>query len=158
MNKRSIVSFLFLCSLGTASTYAQQPRIFSESVVSPPQSGSHDWYDIEADPGNSNNLIACGMKWDAQDNAEHGYVYSSVDGGNVWHPALEDKNSTWFRRSPAPSGFMVLLTLSRMPRRLMTLEIHITIMGQLASGSRATPVEAGRWAPPQAGRTSPRLS
>ncbi|MEI9978225.1 MAG: sialidase family protein [Edaphobacter sp.] len=78
--------------------------MLSEATISPTQSGSSSWYGIEADPENSNNLIACGMKWDAQDNAQHGFVYASQDGGNIWHLALEDKNSKWVSEESCAFG------------------------------------------------------
>jgi hypothetical protein len=104
MKKVSILQLIFLYVVSMAPAYAQQPRVISEAVVSPPQSGGHDQYDIEADPDNANNLIACGMKWNALDNAYYGYVYASQDAGTTWHTALEDTHSKWVSEESCAFG------------------------------------------------------
>jgi hypothetical protein len=86
------------------SLFSQQIRILTEAVASPPQGGQHSWYDIEADPESSKNLIVCGMRWDAKDNAEHGFVYSSQDGGATWRTALEDKHTSWVSEESCAYG------------------------------------------------------
>ena len=84
--------------------FAQTIRILSESRATPIVSGSHDWYSIEADPANANNLIACGDKWDSPDNALYGVVYFSQDGGQTWHLALDDKHSRWVSEESCAFG------------------------------------------------------
>jgi hypothetical protein len=96
-------ALVFFCPL-SKTLAAQEIRILSEAVASPPQGGSHSWYDIEADPENANNLITCGMRWDAKDNANHGFVYSSQDGGETWHVAIEDKHTSWVSEESCAYG------------------------------------------------------
>src|ERR1700733_14859113 len=93
MFRWSLVIGLFVLSgIRSAQVYGQQIRVLSASVVTA-DGGPHEWYTVEADPGNSNNLVTCGMMWDAKDNADYGFVYSSQDAGKTWRLALEDKNS-----------------------------------------------------------------
>lgn len=54
-----------------------------------------NWYEMKSDPEDSNNLIVCGTKRDAQDNAYYGVVYASHDGGKSWNKALEERSSSW---------------------------------------------------------------
>src|SRR5882762_9055145 len=82
---------LYLALMDRAT--AQEIRVESNVVANPPGGGWHPWYEIHADPENGGNLIICGSKWNAKDNASYGFVYSSSDGGKTWHQALEDKNS-----------------------------------------------------------------
>ncbi len=100
----SILSWLLLFVINGVPTWALQTRVLSESLISSPHSGSHDWYDIEANPENPNSLIACGMKWNAQNNANYGYVYESQDGGRIWHTALEDRSSRWVSEESCAFG------------------------------------------------------
>lgn len=95
---------LVVVLLCVRSVFSQQIRILNEAIVSPPQGGQHSWYDIEADPENAKNLIVCGMRWDAKDNAERGFVYSSQDGGMTWRLALEDKHSSWVSEESCAYG------------------------------------------------------
>src|SRR6267378_1217878 len=81
-------------SSSTGLLLAQEIKVSSNVVANPPGGGWHPLYEIHADPENGSNLIICGAKWNAKDNASYGFVYSSSDGGKTWHQALEDKNST----------------------------------------------------------------
>jgi hypothetical protein len=81
---------LFAASL--MSAHCQQIRVLSASIVTS-DGGPHEWYTVQADPENAKNLITCGMMWNARDNADYGFVYSSQDGGVTWSIALEDKSS-----------------------------------------------------------------
>ena len=95
-----------LCTLSavwTTPAQAQQLRILSSGPVSPGGSWSGS-YDVEADPDDANNLIVCGPRWDAKDNANYGFVYSSQDAGKSWHVALEDKNSRWVTEQSCAFG------------------------------------------------------
>jgi hypothetical protein len=94
---------VFLCALDVAAAYAQEVRILSASVASP-RDGLHDWYSAEADPEDANNLITCGSRWDAKDNAYHGFVYSSQDAGKTWRIVLEDKSSRWVSEESCAFG------------------------------------------------------
>jgi hypothetical protein len=88
-----MVALFSLCAVSIPSLlFAQQLRVLSGGVASA-HSGSHEWYDVEADPDDASNLITCGMKWDARDNANYGFVYFSQDSGKTWSVALEDKNN-----------------------------------------------------------------
>ena len=66
--------------------------------------GWYPWYQVAADPTDPERLIVCGSKWDAKDNALYGFVFSSLDGGQSWHTALEDKNSTWVSEQSCAFG------------------------------------------------------
>jgi hypothetical protein len=107
---RRLKAFLSLCSALVfvcpvpKTIVAQEVRVLSEAIASPPSGGIHSWYDIEADPENANSLITCGMRWDAKDNANHGFVYSSQDGGKTWHVALEDKHTSWVSEESCAYG------------------------------------------------------
>jgi hypothetical protein len=89
--KAGLVLFVLVAS----SALAKQITVESRVQVSAPNGGWFPWYEVAADPTDSNNLIICGSKWDARDNAFSGFVYSTSDGGRTWHTALEDKNSIW---------------------------------------------------------------
>jgi hypothetical protein len=69
-----------------------QIEVQSNTIAFP---GWTPWYEIHIDPENAGNLMLCGSKWDAHDNAFYGFVYSSPDGGKTWQAALEEKSSTW---------------------------------------------------------------
>jgi len=57
--------------------------------------GVHLWYELKADPEQTNNLILCGTKWDAATNGPYGFVYTSSDSGTTWQAVLEDRSSAW---------------------------------------------------------------
>ena len=100
-----VISFLaVLTMLTVSSSFAQDAYIEYTSEASPKNGGWFPWYELASDPGNPHNLIACGSRWDAQDNAFYGFVYSTVDGGKTWHTALEDKNSTWVTEQSCAFG------------------------------------------------------
>jgi hypothetical protein len=67
-------------------------------------SGLHLWYELEADPEDSNNLIVCGTKWDSLANAPYGFVESSSDSGSTWHTVLEDRSSAWVTEQSCAFG------------------------------------------------------
>jgi hypothetical protein len=95
-----------LCSLFVVSMsggYAQQLRVLSAATVSS-DGDPHRSYSVEADPDNPNNLISCGIEWNAQDNANYGFVYSSQDAGKTWRLSLEDKNSKWVSEESCAFG------------------------------------------------------
>src|SRR5580700_6180986 len=96
-------ALLALSAVVVTPVYSQQLRVLSGSVVSS-RVGSYDWYDVEADLENAGNLITCGMRWDAQDNANYGFVYSSQDAGRTWQLAFEDKSSTWVSEESCAFG------------------------------------------------------
>jgi hypothetical protein len=83
---------------------AQNFTIENNVAANPPGGGWYPWYEIHADPENANNLIICGSRWDAKDNAQYGFVYSSINAGKSWQPALEDKNSTWVSEESCAFG------------------------------------------------------
>jgi hypothetical protein len=95
-----MLSVLAVCCIA----HGQQIWVLSESSISPQQMESHDWYDIEADPDDASNLIACGMKWNAQTNANYGFVYFSRDEGKSWQTALEDESSNWVSEESCAFG------------------------------------------------------
>jgi hypothetical protein len=44
------------------------------------------------------------MEWNARDNANYGFVYSSQDSGKTWRIALEDKSSKWVSEESCAFG------------------------------------------------------
>lgn len=82
---------------------AQSIRVDS-ATASPASGGWYPWYEIHADPENANNMILCGARWDAHDDAQYGFVYFSADGGTSWHSGLEDKHSTWVSEESCAFG------------------------------------------------------
>jgi hypothetical protein len=106
LRRRKWFRFGLLLVLGllASDVLAQEIRLESKVKVSPPTGGWYPWYEMEADPSDPNNLIACGSRWDVKDNAFYGFVYSSSDGGNTWRTALEDRNSTWVSEQSCAFG------------------------------------------------------
>src|ERR1700726_3570577 len=101
----SLISLLLVLTMLTvSSSLAQDAHIEYVSEASPKTGGWFPWYELASDPTNPNNLIACGSRWDAQDNAFYGFVYSTADGGRTWRTALEDKNSTWVTEQSCAFG------------------------------------------------------
>lgn len=78
--------------------------IRSAVKISPPSGGWYPWYQAVADPTDPKRLIVCGSKWDAKDNALYGFVFSSLDGGQSWSAALQDKNSAWVSEQSCAFG------------------------------------------------------
>jgi hypothetical protein len=102
---------LLVFSTTEQSALAQQRQlspppvaIRSRNKVSPPAGGWYPWYQVAADPTDPEKLIVCGSKWDAKDNALYGFVFSSLDGGQSWYTAFEDKNSTWVSEQSCAFG------------------------------------------------------
>jgi hypothetical protein len=104
--RRNFFSCLLLVvTILTASrSFGQAAHIEYSGEASPKTGGWFPWYQLASDPTNPNNLIACGSRWDAKDNAFYGFVYSTTDGGRSWRTALEDKNSTWVTEQSCAFG------------------------------------------------------
>ncbi len=94
----------FVCLSVASLAAAQDFTIENNVAANPPGGGWYPWYEIHADPENAQNLIICGSRWDAKDNAQYGFVYSSIDSGKTWQTALEDKNSTWVSEESCAFG------------------------------------------------------
>jgi len=93
-----------LLTLVASKGCAQDVRVESNVQASPVNGGWYPWYELTAGPADPDHLIVCGSRWDAQDNAFYGFVYSSSDGGRTWHTALEDKSSAWVTEHSCASG------------------------------------------------------
>lgn len=111
MRKLGIALLLMISAVaertaGAPEQHLTTPMIAVRSAVkiSPPSGGWYPWYEAAADPTDPNRLIVCGSKWEAKDNALYGFVFSSLDGGQSWHTALEDKNSTWVSEQSCAFG------------------------------------------------------
>lgn len=78
--------------------------IRARNKISPHAGGWYPWYQVTADPTDPEKLIVCGSRWDSQDNALYGFVFSSLDGGQSWTTALEDKSSTWVSEQSCAFG------------------------------------------------------
>jgi len=101
---------LFLCFIALTDCLAQtqlalpQLEIEARVEVSPPGGGFYNWYEAAADPMDPKNLIVCGSKGVAKENARYGFVFSSSDGGLTWRQALEDQNSAWVSEQSCAFG------------------------------------------------------
>lgn len=105
MNMSEILCVVAITCLLAPVISAQEARVLYQTGIDSGQSiGSYDWYGVDADPDSAKNLIVCGMKWQAQDNAYYGFVYSSQDGGKSWHTALEDRSSKWVSEASCAFG------------------------------------------------------
>ena len=80
---------------------AQELHLEAQTSIA---SGLHLWYELQADPEDSNNLIVCGTKWDSLANAPYGFVESSADSGSTWHTVLEDRSSAWVTEQSCAFG------------------------------------------------------
>lgn len=99
----SSVCFAVLC-IAIPAVSAQEMTIHSNIPANPVIGSWYPWYEIHNDPGDANNLIVCGARWDTKDDAQYGFVYSSQDAGKSWHPALEDNHSTWVSEESCAFG------------------------------------------------------
>lgn len=97
----SMIAFV-MAILSIASSGAQVAEIEYRSVVA--AGGWFPWYELASDPADPANLIICGSRWDAGDNAFYGFVSSTTDDGRSWRTALEDKNSTWVSEQSCAFG------------------------------------------------------
>jgi hypothetical protein len=83
---------------------AQTITVGKPTVVSPAGGGWHPWYEIHVSPDDANNMIICGTKWLATNNAPFGFVYHSSDRGSSWTQVLEDKSSEWVTEQSCAFG------------------------------------------------------
>lgn len=83
------------------NVHAEEAQSGSRVVVA---NGSHPWYEIKADPENSDNVILCGQRWNARRNGSTGVVYASSDAGQSWRLALEDASSDWVSEESCTFG------------------------------------------------------
>lgn len=97
------LSILGLFSL-TQQLPAQTIEMKASAPSRPAESGWHPWYEMHVDPDNANNMIMCGTKESAKDNAVYGFVYFSGNSGNTWTLALEDKSSVWVTEQSCAYG------------------------------------------------------
>jgi hypothetical protein len=105
--RMAVALSLQLCPVVTvAQAAARTDRLIVESntPVTPPPGAHLNWYEMKADPENSQNLIVCGAMRNAQANAYVGVVYYSHDGGRSWGTAIEDRNSTWVSEQSCAFG------------------------------------------------------
>lgn len=98
---RSVSIPLTMCLVCFSSLQAQKVQILSESRVA---RGWHPWYEMKVDPENSDALLVCGTRWDAQLNTPLGFVYASSDRGKTWRIALEDRSSAWVTEQSCAFG------------------------------------------------------
>ena len=103
MNVAGVLLCFMMCGQ-ISEMYAQDLLITDNVAVSPIAGGWYPWYELHVDPDNHHNLMLCGSRWDAQDNAQYGFVYSSVDEGKNWRLALEDKHSAWVSEESCAFG------------------------------------------------------
>lgn len=97
-----------LCTLIFMICVAVVPYMRAENIhliaTSKVASGWHPWYETKVDPEDSQNLLLCGTKWDAQTNAPFGFVYASSDQGKSWANVLEDRSSGWVTEQSCAFG------------------------------------------------------
>ena len=103
MSRRGAVPALtiILLLVGTAGLCALESRDVSKVIVA---GGWHPWYEVKADPANSDNLILCGSAWDVQRNALQGFVYVTSNAGKTWSRALYDQSSSWVSEQSCAFG------------------------------------------------------
>jgi hypothetical protein len=100
-----IPSILFSCTVfASTDAKAQEINLGATVAASPSGSGVPRWYEIHIDPDDSKNMIICGTNWNAEDNANYGFVYYSADGGQNWAQTLEDKNSRFVTEQSCAYG------------------------------------------------------
>lgn len=87
-------------------------------------SGWTPWYELHVDPENANNMILCGSKWNAKDNASYGFVYSSSDAGNTWRQAMEDKNTVWVTEQSCAYGTHGVAYYMAAASKIIGQELH----------------------------------
>ena len=79
--------------------------------ITPPGGSLLHWYELKGDPEDVNNLIVCGARRDAQNDAYYGVVYFSHDGGRSWKTAFEDhREHMGVRTNDAHSASDILRT------------------------------------------------
>ncbi len=93
-SRGSICFFVIFLTLFHAAS-AQQVSVDRKDVSTIPIGGWHPLYEMKIDPENGSNLIICGIRSNAKDDAFYGFIYFSSDGGKTWSQVLEDKNSTF---------------------------------------------------------------
>ncbi len=98
----AIAAALFIACM--PSLVAQKVQVSFNVAANPPSGGWHPWYEAHVDPDNGTNMMICGSKWSAKDNASYGFVYYSGDGGKNWKQAMEDKSSTWVSEQSCAYG------------------------------------------------------
>jgi hypothetical protein len=99
-----LVCLLCVGNCNGVSTLDTRLVVESNVPVTPPNGGHLDWFEMKADPEDGNNLIVCGARQDARDNAYYGVVYSSWDGGRSWKTVLEDRGGTWVSEQSCAFG------------------------------------------------------
>ena len=97
---------LLMVTVSGVGSPSEQGRIKMEwnVPITPPGGSLLHWYELKADPEDANNLIVCGARRDAQDDAYYGVVYFSHDGGRSWRTAFEDHGSTWVSEQSCAFG------------------------------------------------------
>jgi hypothetical protein len=94
-------SFLLFPNLSSGKNGALRLVLESKRAIA---GGWYPWYELKADPENADNLILCGTKWDARQNAPFGFVYTSSNGGTTWTTTLEDRSSAWVSEQSCAFG------------------------------------------------------
>jgi hypothetical protein len=94
-------SFFLLLNLSSGKSGALPLALESKRAIA---GGWYPWYELKTDPENADNLIVCGTKWDARQNAPFGFVYTSSNGGVTWTTALEDRSSAWVSEQSCAFG------------------------------------------------------
>jgi hypothetical protein len=95
---KRIILLLMFCAVGHLAVVqdagylasAQVIRVSDNVVANPPGGGWYPWYEMHSDPDNPKNLLICGSRLNARENAFKSFVYYSADGGKTWQQAFED--------------------------------------------------------------------
>ncbi len=83
---------------------AQEIKVESDVAANPADGGWYPSYEVHVDPVDGGNMMICGSKWNAKDNASYGFVSFSADAGKTWQQALEDKSSQWVSEESCAYG------------------------------------------------------
>lgn len=102
--KRERLTAIFLAVIALFSAVRLEGQSARVESVTTAGSGWHPWYELKADPEESNHLILCGSSWNAAGNAFYGFVDASTDGGKTWRTVLQDKRSPWVSEQSCAFG------------------------------------------------------
>lgn len=103
---------------------AQEIRVASSAMASPSEGGWHVWYEAHVDPKNARNMIMCGSRLNAKENAFKTFVYYSSDGGESWMQAFLDTSADWDGEQSCAYGVQGVAYLVSDATKVINGEMH----------------------------------